>query len=159
MLVFLFTGCGYKSTNSIVKNAIHEKVFVDVKTDAENLSNTIFIKDELIKILTSKLDLYIVDNKEIASAIVYGELKSVSETILETDEKGYAKVYRETVVILVSYTSGNQKPQNIIVSNYYDYSITNDSVFSQAKKEEAIKLAIEKALSDVFSMIAINSIK
>lgn len=159
MLVVLFVGCGYKSTNSIVKNVINEKVFVDVKTDAENLNNTIFIKDELIKILTSKLDVNVVNNKNLASGIVNGELKSVSEDILETDEKGYAKVYRETVVILVSYISGDQKPQNIIVSNYYDYSITNDSVFSQAKKEEAIKLAIEKALSDVFSMIAINSIK
>ena len=154
----LFAGCGYKPKSNYVKKSINGTVFVDVKIDIKNLNNSILIKDALINMLSSKLDIDIVANRSMASSVVYGELRSVSESILETDPSGYAKKYRETVTIFISYTDKNKQTKNVTVSNYYDFIVSEGSVVSQAKRDEAITFAITNALSDVFAKIAINSI-
>ena len=135
-----------------------EKIYIDVKIDIQNLNNSILIKDALIDMLSSKLDAEIVHEKSLANTTIYGELKSVSETALESDDRGYAKIYRETVTVFISYVAADGKGRNFTVSNYYDFVVSDDSVVTNSKKEEAIKLAINKALSDVFSKIAIHSL-
>jgi hypothetical protein len=135
-----------------------EKIYVDVKIDILNLSNSILIKDALIDMLSSKLDAEIVHEKSLANATIYGELKNVSETALESDNDGYAKIYRETVTVFISYVGSDGKGRNFTVSNYYDFVVSPDSVVTQTSKEQAIKFAINKALSDVFSKIAIHSL-
>jgi len=158
MTAFLFAGCGYKPTTSIVKNSISGKVFIETKIDIQNLNNTVLMHDALIHMLNSKLDIELVEQKKDATSFVYGELKSISESILETDAQGFAKVYRESVTILVSFTTQDKKTKTFTVSNYYDFVVSSDSVVSASKKEEAIRLAIDKALSDVFSRIAIHTL-
>lgn len=156
--LIVFAGCGYKPTTSIAKHTIGGKVFIDVKIDVQNLNNSILIKDALINILASKLDIEIVKERSLATITIYGELQGVSETALESDVAGYSKIYRENVTVFISYIGLDKKTRNFTVSNYYDFIISDDSVVTQSKKEEAIKLAINKALSDVFSKIAINSL-
>ncbi len=158
LFIFFICGCGYKPTSIITKKTMGEKIYVDVKIDIQNLNNSILIKDALIEMLGSKLDAEIVHEKSLANATIYGELKSVSETALESDVAGYSKIYRETVTISISYVGVDGKGRNFTVSNYYDFIVSDDSVVTNSKKEEAIKLAINKALSDVFSRIAINSL-
>lgn len=156
--IIFFVGCGYKSTSIIAKQTMGEKIYVDVKIDIQNLNNSILIKDALIDMLSSKLDAEIVHEKSLSNTTIYGELKSVSETALESDVAGYSKIYRETVTIFISYIGVDGKGRNFTVSNYYDFVVSDDSVVTNSKKEEAIKLAINKALSDVFSKIAIHSL-
>ncbi|MBI3874114.1 MAG: hypothetical protein HY307_03835 [Arcobacter sp.] len=158
LVAILFVGCGYKPTSNFVKKSIANTVFVDVKIDIKNLNNSILIKDALINMLSSKLDINIVTDRSLASSIVYGELRSVSEAIMETDSHGYANKYRETVTIFVSYIDQNKKTKNVTVSNYYDFIVAPDSVVSQSKRDEAITIAITNALSDVFAKIAISSL-
>ncbi len=136
-----------------------EKVYIDVKIDLQNLTNSILIKDALNTIIANKLDAKIVKEKSLADTFIYGELQSVSEIAMDTDLVGYTKVYRETVTVYISYAGIDQIKRNFTVSNYYDFVVSADSVVTQSKKEEAIKLAINKALSDVFSKIAIHSAK
>ncbi|MDD2699093.1 MAG: hypothetical protein PHF17_09860 [Arcobacteraceae bacterium] len=156
--LIVFAGCGYKPTTSIAKHTIGGKVFIDVKIDVQNLNNSILIKDALINIIASKLDVEIVKDKNLATTSIYGELKSVSEIAMDTDLAGYTKVYRENVIVYISYVGIDKKVRDFTVSNYYDFVVSDDSVVTQSKKEEAIKLAINKALSDVFSKIAIHSL-
>ena len=158
LILFLASGCGYKSTANIAKNTIDGKIYVDVKIDIQNLNNSILIKDALINMLSSKLDVQIVTEKALANTTVYGEIKSISETALESDVGGFSKMYRETVSVFISDIGVDKKTRNFTVSNYYDFVVSDDSVVTQSKKEEAIKLAINKALSDVFSKIAIHSL-
>ncbi len=157
LFILLFCGCGYKPTSIIAKNTMGEKIYIDVKIDIQNLNDSILIKDALINMLSSKLDVQIVTERALANTTVYGELKSVSETALESDA-GYSKIYRETVTIFISYVGVDKKTRNFTVSNYYDFVVSNDSVVTKSRKEEAIKIAINKALSDVFSKIAIHSL-
>lgn len=158
LLVVLISGCGYKPATSIAKHTIGGKVYVDVKVDIQNLNNSILIKDALINILASKLDIEIVHERNLATTTIFGELRGISETALESDVAGYSKIYRENVTVFISYVGVDKKTRNFTVSNYYDFVVSDDSVITQSKKEEAIKLAINKALSDVFSKIAIHSL-
>ncbi len=158
LLILLFSGCGYKPTSIVAKKTIGEKIYVDVKIDIQNLNNSILIKDALINMLSSKLDTTIVHERAIANTTIYGELKSVSETALESDLAGYSKAYRENVTIYISYVGLDKKARNFTVSSYYDFVVSDDSVVTQSKKEEAIKLAINKALSDAFSKMAISAL-
>ena len=49
--------------------------------------------------------------------------------------------------------------QTFTLSNYYDFTVDNDSTITQSKKDEAISIAISKALTNIFSKIAVNSHK
>lgn len=158
-VLFFLIGCGYKPTTVAVKNGIYGSVFIETKKDIHNLNNTILMEDALKKILLGKLDIVLTNKRDEAASYVYGELQSVSESILETDSKGFAKVYRQTVTIFISFHSKENKTKNFTVSNYYDFVVAPDSVITSANKEEAIKQAIEKALSDVFSKIALYTSK
>ena len=156
--IILLVGCGYKPTSTVAKKNVGEKVFIDVKIDVQNLNNSISIKDALINMISSKLDGEIVKEKTLATTSIYSELRSVSERAMDTDSAGYTKIYRETVVIYISYLGNDNKIKEFTVSNYDDFVVSDNSIETQSNKEEAIKLAINKALSDVFSKLAISSL-
>ncbi len=158
-LLFVVAGCGYKPTANIAKQTMGEKIFIDVKIDILNLTNSILIKDSLINMISSKLNAKIVHERSFADTIIYGELQNVSEVAMDSDLSGYTKIYRENVTVFISYTGKDKQTRSFTVSNYYDFIISTDSVITQSKREEAIKLAINKALADVFSKIAIQTYK
>ena len=155
----MFVGCGYKPTVSYAKNSLSGKVYIDVDIDIKNIKNTIFIKDALIKMVTSKFNLEVTTNKAEASSFIYGKLVSVTQTQLQSDIQGYSKVYRETVKVTITYNKRGEPKVTLSESNYADFTISDDSVISEAKKDEAIKVAITKALSNIFSNIAVKSLK
>ena len=53
----------------------------------------------------------------------------------------------------------NEKVKTITVSDYYDYSVEDDSIISDQKKKIAVKIASTKALSNIFSRIAVQNMK
>ena len=155
----IFTSCGYKSTAHYSTNEITGKTYVDVMIDIKNANHTVLIKDAIIELLIGKFNAKITNNKYIADTIVKGSLVSVTEKQLQTDTSGYSKVYRETVKIKISYNKKNKPIKSFELTNYYDFTVDSDSSITETKKEEAIKIAITKALSDIFSNIAVNSFK
>ena len=155
--VLFLSACGYKPTASYATKVISGKTYVDVKIDINNAKNSVLIKDAIVELLIGKFDVIVTNNKTEAKSFVLGTLKSVSETQLQTDTQGYAKVYRETVTVKVNYYRLGKKPTSLTLSNYYDFTIDKDSSVTQATKDEAIKIAISKALTDIFSKIAIKS--
>ena len=157
--LLILAGCGYKPTVSYSSQAISGKTYVDVKIDINNAQNSVLIKDALIELLIGKFNVQITSNKDKANSFITASLQKVSQTLLQTDLQGFAKTYRQTVEVKVSYHKLKQKPITFTLSNYYDFSVDVDSTVTQAKKDEAIKIAISKALSDIFSKIAINRFK
>lgn len=157
--LFTLVGCGYKPTAVYTKGEISGKTYVDVKIDIDNAQNSVLIKDAIIELLIGKFDATITNNKNNANSFVTGVLKSVSQTQLQVDTQGYAKVYREIVTIKIDYHKRDGKNKSFTLSNYYDFTVDSDSSITQAKEDEAIKIAINKALTDIFSKIAINSFK
>ena len=156
-IIFIFTACGYKPTASYTSKALVSQVFIEVPIDINNARNSVLIKDALIELVVNKFRLQTTTKKNKANSFIKAKLLSVSQKELQSDLKGYAKVYRETVSVEVKYNLKNQKSKTITVSNYFDFIVNSDSTITQSKKDEAIKIAINKALSEVFSKIAISS--
>jgi hypothetical protein len=157
--VLFFAACGYKPTVEYAKQSLDGKVYVSVNIDIHNIKNSILIKDALLEMVTNKFDLQITTNKALASSFIHGYLASVSETQIESDVQGYSKVYRENVRVTVTYNKKGGKKVTLTESSYSDFTVDDDSVVSQSKKDEAIKTAITKALSNIFSKIAVRSSK
>ena len=116
------------------------------------------IKEALVDIFVNKFNMRSVYQKDRAELFVSGKLLSVVETQLES-ENGYSKSYRESVSVQVKYSTKTIKEKTIVVNNYYDFIIDENSVASQRKKDEAIKMAIKNALLDIPSKIAISTMK
>ena len=157
-MIVWFVGCGYKPTNRVVEQSLSGKIFVDTKIDIHNIRNSILVRDALIGIITKKLNSSVVSEKSSADATLYGELLGISEGILESGNDGYAKMYRQHISLYIVFVDKQGKSKNFTVSNYYDYVVDADSVATQTNKEEAIRIAIQKALSTIFSKIAIQSL-
>ena len=159
IFLILFAGCGYKPTSYYAKNTISGDVYVDVKIDINNAQNSVLIKDAMNEMVLNQFNATLVSNKLNADTIVMVTLSSVSHTAISSDNEGYAKTYRTTVSITVDYKKQNSSNVSIKVSNYYDYSVNADSTLTTQKKQEAVKIAAGKALSDIFSKIAITTLK
>ena len=153
------TGCGYKPSSYYAKDTISGDVYVDVKIDINNAQNSILIKDAMNEMVLNQFDATLTNNKANADTVVIVALSSVSHAAISSDNEGYAKTYRTTVAITVNYKKRNSSNISIKVSNYYDYSVDADSTLTEQKKQEAVKIAATKALSNIFSKIAISTLK
>jgi len=157
--LFILSGCGYKPTSYYAKNEIRGKVYVDLKIDMNNSQNAVFVKDAMNEMILNRFNAYLTQNKEEAETYVFVKLANVSHSVLASDNEGYAKTYRANVTISVMYQKRDEVKKNISVSNYYDYNVETNSLVSDQQKQEAVKNAAIKALSDLFSKIAVNSFK
>lgn len=155
----LFVGCGYKPTSYYAKNAISGNVYVDLLVDITNAQNSVYVKDAMNEMILNQFKANLTDDKEAADTIVIVSLSGVSHSAMSTDDNGYAQSYRTTVKINVLYQKRDQEVKSISVSNYYDYAVDSTSIISDQKKNNAVKIASTKALTDVFSKIAITDMK
>lgn len=163
ILIFsIFTGCGYKPTSHYAKHEISGHVFVKLNVDIDNATNSVLVKDAVNEMVVNQFGASLTNNKNIADTIINVSLGSVSFATLQDDNQGYAKLYRTTVSISLNYLhKGEEKDtkKSISVSGTYDYSVDSDSLITDAKKQESVKVAAQKALSEIFSKIAVQSFK
>jgi hypothetical protein len=161
-VIFVYVGCGYKPASYYAKNEMTGKVYVELSINITNAQNSVYIKDAMNEMILDRFNLKLTSNKIEADTYVKVALTKATNSAITSDNDGYAKSYRTTVTINISYQKikiKNSKPKLLTLVNYYDYSVDADSVVTEQKKQEAIKLAATKALSDMFSKIAINSMK
>ena len=159
LTVFLFIGCGYKPSSTYAKTAIEGNVYVDLKIDIDNSQNSVLVKDAMNEMVLNEFNASLTNNKKDADTFVLVELSSVSHSSISTGDDGYAKSYRTTVSIKMSYNKLNEEIKTVSVSDYYDYTVDSDSIVTDQKKKVAVKIASTKALSNIFSKIAIQSMK
>ena len=156
--IILFSGCNYKPSVSYATNEIDGNVYVDLKLNINNTQNSVYIKDALNELILNQFHSKIVHDKSKVKTIFNVALTKVSNSAIASDNDGFAKTYRTSVTIKVSYNDKASTIKNITVTNYYDYSVDSESTITEQKKEEAIKIAASKALNDIFSKIAIQNI-
>lgn len=159
LIIPLFVACGYKPSSHYAKNAISGDVYVDLVVDIDNTQNSVYVKDAMNEMILNQFKASLTNNKELADTIVVVSLSSVSHTAMNTNEDGYVNSYRTTVVISVTYNKRNEKKKTLSVTDYYDYSVDTDSIITDQKKQTAVKIAATKALTNLFSKIAVNSMQ
>ena len=160
LLLFVTTGCGYKPTSHYAKNEINGNVYVILKVDINNATNSVLAKDAVNEMVVNEFGASLTNEKANADTIVNVTLGSVSYTTLQSDNRGFSKLYRTTVSISLIYKDVKTNVQkHLSVSDSYDYAVDEDSTISEAKKLESVKIASTKALNKIFSKIAVQSFR
>ena len=153
-------GCGYKPTSHYAKNEISGKIFVKLNVNIDNATNSVLVKDAVNEMVVNQFGASLTNNKNKADTIINVSLSSVDFVTLQSDNQGYAQLYRTTVGINLNYLNKDLNQTKFLsVSGSYDYSVDADSVITDAKKDESIKVASQKALTEIFSKIAVQSFK
>ena len=160
-VVLFIGGCGYKPTSYYAKHEIKGKVFVNLSVNIDNATNSVLIKDAVNEMVINQFGATLTSDKQKADTIVDVSLGKVSYNALQDDNQGYAKLYRTTVSIKLDYIhkDDNNSRKSLSVSGTYDYSVDNDSLITDAKKQESVKIAATKALGEIFSKVAIQTFK
>ena len=157
-LVLVLNGCGYKPTSHYAKNEINGNVFVRLLIDIENATNSVMVKDAVNEMIVNQFGAKLTNDKSKADTIMDVALGSVSYATLQSDNLGFAKLYRTSVSINLKYKNITTNiSKSLSVSSSYDYSVDSDSVITEAKKLESVKIASKKALSNIFSKIVVQS--
>ncbi len=154
------TGCGYKPTSHYANNEISGKVYVNLNIDINNAINSVLVKDSVNDMIINQFGAALTYDKNKADTIVDVSLGSVSFSSLQSDNEGYAKLYRTTISVNLTYHNiKSDVKKSLNVSGNYDYAIDSDSLITDAKKTESVSIAVQKALDEVFSHIAVQSFK
>ena len=154
------TGCGYKPTSHYAKNEIAGKVYVNLNIDINNAVNSVLVKDWVNDMIINKFNASLTYDKNKADTIIDVSLGSVSFASLQSDNIGYTKLYRTTIGINLTYHNiKSDIKKSLSVSGNCDYAVDSDSLITDAKKIESVNIAVQKALNNVFSNIAIQSFK
>lgn len=160
IVIITFGGCGYKPTSYYATNEINGKVYVKLNVNMNNADNSVLIKDAVNEMVVQQFGSSLIGDKSKANTLIDVSLSSVSFTTLQSDNQGYAKLYRTSVSIGLNYHNiDTNKTKSLTVSGSYDYSVDINSVITDAKKDESIKIAAQKALTDIFSIIAVESFR
>ena len=117
-----------------------------------------YIKDEINKMVLNRFHALLTPNRDEADSVILVNLRSIIDTALETDNSGYVKTYRTSVKASISYKTANNDFKTLSVSDYHDYTVDSSSVVTTAKRNEAVKIASMKAISDLFSKMAVKNI-
>jgi hypothetical protein len=157
--LFVFSACaGYKPSSYYTKQEISDTVFVKLNVNINNLASSVLIKDAMNEMIVGRFGSKLANSEDEAHTIMYVTLSSVSLSAIQYDSKGYINTYRASVSIKVNYKS-NGFSKDLTVSNYYDFAVDTNAIISDAKKEEAVRIAASKALEDILSKIAIQTFK
>jgi len=159
-LIFVIIGCGYRPSAYYAKKELKGKVFVNLLLNLEDPRNIVLIKDAMNEILVHRLGEKIVDDASKADTIMNLELKSASISAVQEDVDGYGEVYKATVNIAVSYkNSENSGSFTVTGSDEFTTESDSDGVITDTSRYEGIKEASSKAMEEVISKLAINSLK
>jgi hypothetical protein len=158
-MIFIFGGCaGYKPSSYYTKKEISNNVFVKLNVNISNISNSVLIKDAMNEMVVGRFGSKLAKSEDEAQTIMNITLSSVKLSAIQYDSNGYVNTYRAEVTIKVNYKA-NGVARDLNVSNYYDFAVDDNAIISDAKKEEAVRIAASKALEDLLSKIAILTFK
>jgi hypothetical protein len=155
----MFVGCSYKPSSHYAKSAIEGNVYVDLHMNIDNTESSVYVKDAVNEMIINQFKALLVNDKSKADVLVTVALSSVSHTSLSTGDDGYSKTYRTSVNIKMTYQKVKGEIKTLSVGDYYDYSVDSNSILTDQKKKTAVKTASTKALSNLFSKIAVNSMR
>lgn len=154
ILSFFLIGCGYKPTSNYAKNQINGNIFVETKIDINNSEASVLIKNTLTNILINNLNVNIVNRKVLSDTLMQIAIKGVDNKALQTSKDGYSLIYRVTVTIEVNYQKRFKNKTTILLKDYADYIVDDDSQITQKNKIEAINNASIKAIKSLLQKIS-----
>ena len=164
LVVILLTACGYKPTAHFARETLGERVHVDVSISRKDPKNSVLIKDAVNESVIARLGAKL-RPKEKADSKLFIKIGSTSFFPILYNKDGFVTSYKTKVALSIRYLAKDGSSRSFSTSGEYDFPIaenldgTTNSVISDSKRFEAIKLASLDALNEFISNIAITSMK
>lgn len=164
IILFFITACGYKPTAQYSREVLGERIHVDVSISRKDPKNSVLIKDAVNESVITRLGGKL-SSKETADSELFVKIGSTSFSPILYNKSGYVTSYKAKVSLSVKYITKDGKNESFSTSGEYDFPIaenadgTTNSVISDSKRFEAIKLASLDALNEFVSKIAIKGMK
>ena len=154
----------YKPTAYYAKEALGERIHVDVSISRKDPKNSVLIKDAVNESVITRLGGKL-SSKEMADSELFVSIGSTSFSPILYNSRGYVTSYKAKVSLSIKYIIKDGKSESFSTSGEYDFPIaenvdgTTNSVISDSKRFEAIKLASLDALNEFVSKISIKGMK
>ncbi len=158
LFALFFISCGYKPTALYTKKVLGDKIYTEVAISMRDPENSVLIKDAVNEAVVNQFHSHL-SSKERADSEFYLSLSSVSFTPIKYDKNGYIVAYKTYIRLKTKYIDKNGDIHLIDTVGDYDFPIESNSLISDTKRFEAIKLASQKALDALRSKIAVKGIR
>ena len=152
-LGIIISGCGYKPASRYSENILGHKVYVDVKIDSIEPDSGVFLKEEVMRTLRTRLDTQVVSTKEEADSIIIIPSYKFSYSPLNYDDNGYVIRYRVHTRITFDILTKKGKYHKVIKVDE-DVGIKASSLTSSIARDTAIEYSIKKAMDKLVAFIA-----
>jgi hypothetical protein len=154
LFLFVVTACGYKPSVHAIKKIFPGTVYVEVKVDKVEPENAPFVKDEMNRLVYTRLKGRVTSKENAQSQIVvsYGG----SSFYPLAYENGYVTRYRANVRVhfKVISESGNFTKR---ISSRVESDIQASSLTSSTLRTEAIKAGLEKAMDEFLAYVSVRA--
>ena len=151
--LFILFGCGYKPSTAFSKKVLGDKIYVDLDINIEEPENSVFIKDAINEAIYNRFKAQLTNKKD-ANTIIKVKLEEVELTPLSYDKNGYATLYKNSVELDFKVIDRFKKSYKITSKGTFSFGVVGQSVISDKKKFDAIKVASSKAIDKFISKIS-----
>ena len=164
LIIVFITACGYKPTAHYARDILGERIHVDVSISRKDPKNSVLIKDAVNESVITRLGATL-SPKSTADSELFVQIGSTTFRPILYNSKGYVTSYKAIVSLSIRYVTKDGNSESFSTSGEYDFPIaenadgTTNSVISDSKRFEAIRLASLDALNEFVSKIAIKGMK
>jgi len=149
--------CGYKPTVHYIDKVLGKRIYLDVMVDRIEPESSVYIKDELAKIIYKRFHAKLSDKKKADSKIIVSYSSTISP--LSYDSNGFVTKYR--INLLMDFTvqskyRGNFKKK---IRSSYESDIEQSGKNQSTLRIEATKKGVEIALDEFVAYIAMRGAK
>ncbi|WP_457606368.1 LPS assembly lipoprotein LptE [Nitratifractor sp.] len=149
----VMVGCGYRPASQAARALLPQPVYVDVKLSGVEPQNGVYLKEEIIRVLTTRFHEKVVSDRASSATQIVVPDYSFSYSPLTYDDNGYVTRYRISSAITFRIHTPKESFDKVIRSSE-DVSIQSSSLTSSVARDAAIRVAIRKAMDKLIAFVA-----
>lgn len=179
LTLFIVTSCGYKPSSVYIKNMFDDDIYVEVNVDAVEPENAPFVKDEMLRLITTRMRGKILSKEEYYKRensdanLTSKRVTKLTENRNQTNyilvdyhgsrftpvsyDEGYVTRYRADIRVKFTMMTKDGKVSRSIRTRHED-DIQASSLASSALRTEAIRKGLEKALDQFLAYASAKGI-
>ncbi len=157
VLIFI-NACGYRPSAQYAREVLGERLHVEVTISRKDPKNTVLIKDAVNEAVITRFGAKL-SPKELADTHINLSMGSISFTPILYDTNGYVIAYKAKVSLNIKYTTKDKKTSRFSTTGEFDFPIEANSVISDSKRFDAIRLASIDALNEFSSKISVKGMQ
>ncbi len=153
MSLLIINGCGYKPVAKYGRSFLPDPVYVDVHLSGVKPQNGVYLKDEILELLKNRFHERVTMKKAGAKSQIIVPSYTIGYSPLTYDNNGYVTRYRVTSRIKFRLITPKETLHKTI-SSTEDVNIQPGALTSSVARDEAIRVAIRKAMDQFVAYVA-----